>query len=397
MDKFWTTLRPLRKVGKLRGVIEIPTFSEPSGFPIGCLEVGYSTANTERVLAGNLISNANCTVECWLKIPYQKSGTTTRILEWLSGAAVTAWNMEVDGSGNLTVAATSTTPTTYTISTPVPIGEWFHVAWGWDTTDFMGTYILINGVYMIGAAIPAVDLRATAPMYLYLGSNNGSGSYPFSIAHLRYWTDSRTSTEISASMRRPIGINSTNLGAYWKFGEAVGSLTAVDSCADAYNFTSLQSNFVFNPLDGIELHLGVEFAAGEFAIDTSGRNFSFKYPIVKPYATVNFTPVIRWVDTDGTVHRYALWAATIDYTPVIPLYSGQVIPDGATLEIFNVDGEETVDLTGAIEVLTSILHVVTSPFDVTPTADATLAINTAIGAPFPLVFPFDFDTVLTFS
>jgi len=88
-----------------------------------------------------------------------------------------------------------------------------------------------------------------------------------------------------------------------------------------------------------------------------------------------------------------------DVNPIPVTYRGQRLPSTVTLEIWNIDGNTTVDLEDALEMLTSILHVVTSPLTTTRTSDLSteLSINTLLAEPFPLTpFPLTFATQQTY-
>jgi hypothetical protein len=109
--------------------------------------------------------------------------------------------------------------------------QWVHIAIVWDNMAFI-TYV--NGVARITTKMPANQPLATLAGLFYVGC------LPLNFAcfnglfdELRVWNVARTPEEILANYMKAVSPSSTGLVGYWKFDDAPGSKTAVDSVATA--------------------------------------------------------------------------------------------------------------------------------------------------------------------
>jgi hypothetical protein len=105
--------------------------------------------------------------------------------------------------------------------------QWVHVAIVWDNVA-LRTYV--NGVERITTMAPPNQPLATLAGLFYVGC------LPLNFAcfngifdELRVWNVARTSDEIMANYMKAVAPSSPGLVGYWKFDDAPGSLTAVDS------------------------------------------------------------------------------------------------------------------------------------------------------------------------
>jgi hypothetical protein len=345
-----------------------------------------------------LITTTAFTMECWIKVVFvlNGGGAGVNLIE-----TIITNNLLIDGDGKLAVYVTKGGVTfSATAASALPIGVWTHVA---ATYDGATLKLFIDGVQDVNTTAVASPLDAPISTLFILNYAIQSSVY---MNDVRIWNVARTQAQIVAGMNSPRevgGLIDVGLVGEWLMDEGTGTTSTNRIVANPCTVTMIDTSLIGWSTDtSWPWKLGASFIAGHFLIDTSGQHFSIKFPLHKPYRGVNFTPCISWIDEDDgvTVRRYKLWdGVTLDAAPTIPMYSGQVIPDGAYLEIWNVDGNATVDLTEVVEIQTSILHVVTDPTSTTATADATLpAVDTTLAAPFPLTpFPLEFNTQQTYN
>lgn len=403
---FWQTLRPIRKVGKLRGIIEIPTFTAACG-PANYSRQWFGSYydGTATAVAGVFPSIA-MTYEAWVKplsgiigpakaYIFRTSSVTDSVLVNADRTVRFALHTAASGTVQVTSAAN------------LSVDTWNHVACTWDGTTMQ---IYINGVLDANTGALAGTLNAApgAQYRLLDYFNGGGGQAAMKCNELRIWNVCRTQQQILAAMHGPRDISGNidvGLVGYWPLNEGVGNTITNRIAANAFVLTytsyGAPDATVWDLLDSYPYKLGASFFPIVFPIDTSGKSFSLKSPVRKPYIGVNFVPCIRWIDpTDGvTVKRYRLWDGPkeFDVSPYPPPYIGQKIPSLAYLEIWNFDGNSTVDLTSVVDLETSILHVVTAANATTQTADAVVTGNTKLGEAFPLTpFPLVFDDQQTF-
>jgi hypothetical protein len=386
MDQFWQTLRPIRKVGKLRGILTIPTFSQEITPNQTCLAASkISAANDLYAEGAGLGEVSTLTIEFQAKV----QSYYTCHLPSLWNILGTLASLRIESAGNiLNVYVINGSGGGTIFNIPRPYNEWFHCAVTYDATDGLKVYIdgeLVDSDFAGGGVI------TVAPRRLYM-SHPVDGSYPYEVAELRVWDVVRTADEIRYYHDKLINSGTSGLVSYWRFNEEVAETIAEDLAANGYDMT-LETGWAFFEDYPIGIKKGVSFVIGRFVIE-AGKTYSMNFPVRKPYPTVNFMPVIRWLDSEtDTIIRYRLWDLDgVDIAPIPPIYTGQAIPDGASLEIWNVDGNENVELTETFDIETSILNVVTSPETTTQTESATMtALDTSIFQDLPLPLPSDFD------
>lgn len=123
---------------------------------------------------------------------------------------------------------------------------------------------------------------------------------------------------------------------------------------------------------------------------TLDKNCAFRAPIKKPTSDCNFSLVFRKVNEDGTITRYYLWPMVSIFIPRATRYTGQQLGTSFTIEVWNVDGEQNVDLTSALTIYTQSRRVVTTVDYAQINADDTVVVNTDIYQQFPMTFPATF-------
>jgi len=372
--QFWQTLRPLRKVGKLRTSLEIPTFSINTGIPVGAvraLESFNPIINTSALLK----EDEEITVEFWMKldalvnVPFKQS----------HGGANPIWLFS--DAGTLTVQV-ETTLQVEAVTTVMPSGTWVHAA---VVFSFSGGFFRF---YLDGELAGEITGIANP---LDVGGGNLSTEIGIlaNITQLRIWNVARTQDEIQYYKDRLLAVNTANLLAYYYCNEGSG-LVLDDKTATGADMTVPANAVWTTDIDDLPMFgYGISYVVSEFAVGY--ENFSLRYPVASPVSP-NFLAVIRWLDSDGEVQRRRLWDHTmVDIAPVPVLYAGELLFNEPVFEIWAIDGYPTVDLTAAFEMLTSVMTVVTSALTTASTALATLTSNTNIYTDVPIVFPGTFD------
>jgi hypothetical protein len=128
--------------------------------------------------------------------------------------------------------------------------QWVHVAEVWNGTNLL-TYV--NGALKITTAgTGGTTMLATARSVVSIGCNpSNSACFAGLVDEFRVWNVARTATQIQANYNKPAAGNEAGLVAYWKFDDAVGSTTAVDSVTStghtAHNGTLKADTAAHNP------------------------------------------------------------------------------------------------------------------------------------------------------
>src|SRR4051812_9346803 len=393
MNQFWQSLRPLRRVGKLRGVIEVPAFSAECGIPkVSIYNSGNAAVDTNTSASFDLVNAL--TLEGWIKL-----NVSTSVTYLVQGESNLSYALGTNAAGYAEFSIYKSGNKVVTSNNRLPVNEWVHVAGSWDGTTMK---MYVNGVLQddtLAVASPA-DNRDGPSMSIAYSLSFGSANFN----EIRIWSVGRTGDQIRLAMFSPRNLNGATSGidvglvGYFKINEGSG-LSLINSIAlypTEFEFADITTTY-WDTTTAYPFKYGASFVAGRFSVACSGI-FSFKFSLAIPTTDTNFVPCISWQDTVNPliVHRYRLWKVLdgFDVNPVPDLYMGQPIPANFYIEIWNLDGDITVDLENAIDLVTSILHIVSSNLDVAVTSDAAVAIfDTTLAANFPLApFPLVFNS-----
>jgi hypothetical protein len=143
--------------------------------------------------------------------------------------------------------------------------------------------------------------------------------------------------------------------------------------------------------------MGGSFVAALFSV-TATEAFSLKFPVTPP-TNANFGMVVAYTDDNGDFQHRLLFSPEVGeltINPPIVDYAGEKLPTSFNIEIWNVDGNPTVDMSAALTLNTSVLTDPTSSVDQTKLALTTPTKSIDIYEPFPLAgFPLTFDNAAT--
>ncbi|MCY0154081.1 Ig-like domain-containing protein [Hoeflea alexandrii] len=103
-------------------------------------------------------------------------------------------------------------------STPLPRGEWVHVA---ATVDAGVSKLYVNGAHVATGTAPS-----SSGTGLGIGHNNNDTGWVGLIDEVRVWTVARTEAEIVAAKDIQLTGNEAGLEGYWTFNEGSGGTTA---------------------------------------------------------------------------------------------------------------------------------------------------------------------------
>lgn len=188
--------------------------------------------------------------------------------------------------------------------------------------------------------------------------------------------------------RGNVGVYGSGLTAYWKlrsnFADSLGNAPDLETTDPLASFTTDE----YAPIK-----FGASFvvAQAEFSL---GTKCSLRFPNTPPEGTTGLF-IVRWTDEDGEVQRRKLWS--LDGVDVdADDYRGEAVTDDFVLELWNVDGNDTVILPEDIVFRISKTTNPTTSYDTTAQAAAEVTVNSELAAPFPLVFPIVFDTQQTY-
>lgn len=419
--QFWQTLRPIRRVGKSRGIIEVPAFTADCGPGAACFnfmgQENQGIASTYTLTMPNSV-----TLKLAIK-PFNVDSTNDdlglEILAIRTGAADDSVLVYLNIAGKLTVKFTTynggpgQVQTVESVDGAVTFFEWNVIDIVYDAAEELAA-IWVNGTCVCFTNDVEFGLNPVPDLPLVgaqLAWDNATDWPSFYCGLLAIWDKGDLSTfkDATTLAERNISNNwnwfpavstdgDADIIAHWQFDEGTGTTIAdIISGADFTVTPDPDGPHDWVTDDYVPLYYGASFIVGRFAIATSSP-FSFKFPNTAP-EDCDFGLVVSWLDDDNNRISYYLFLPEegISVSPELVKYTGQKIPaSGAYLEVWNIDGNRTVTLAAAYELLTSILHNATSYTSATETTDATLTIDTTLAENYPLQFPLTFNTQQTY-
>jgi len=368
---FWQTFRQALRVNKLNKFITLPAFSErafrhkDSLYVTPTDPVGYALITTTY--------ETEFSFEFWAKTTQPNTPNEVSFLD-ISQAAPFDLQMKFVGGNFVLDFLYSLDNFSLTLSKSPGWNTWNHFAvtitFKTGVPDGLLT-VYLNGENIGTNAILSAAMPGSDTVYIFPFSIGGAAlDFYGHLAEVRFWNKVLTQDEILFIKDKPIGATVyTNLIFYFPENDA----------SVASNFT----DFTYEVSSGPPLIYGGSFIVLEFPVVNDTSKFSFKYPIKKPTVDCNFCLCIRWLDADGVLQRYKFWTVGEDINPDPPIYEGQPIGTDAVIEIWNIDGNETVDLASAMTLYVSLTSNAQSSADRTNVALETLTENPTIWAAFP--------------
>lgn len=388
---FWQTLRAGREVGRLKQSITLPAASYTCFRNLACLEYGVADANNNFSTFGEVINTA-FTFECWTK-PLTTPASKQTILKF--GDATPEFELSITGNTITATVYKGAVATNLTYSGLSLAFNWIHIAVTYNNVTFS---LYINGLLMTSVALAGpVD---TAANFFHVAQSAAlTNLYIGRIAEIRVWNVARAAEDILQyfHQQRNAGLGDVSgLIHYFKCNGV--SLISGDE-ADQINPGSITINASagkFIEGDWPPLLYGASFIVAETEI-TLDVPISFQFPVIQPDGCTGQLAV-RWIDSDGVVQRRTFWSlAGVDVNPVPAIYNGEPVETPFTLEWWNIDGVDTVDILSDLILYVSDTTTAQNSYDHTNIVAATPSMNTNLGEPYPLVYPLGFDQAQSYS
>jgi hypothetical protein len=285
-------------------------------------------------------------------------------------------------------------------TTKISRGLWNHIAFAFDAVTKI-TKVYLNGV-LEATSIPGIGVPSTCDQGLLFGDST-FGIFGH-LSEVRYWNTVRTPEQISNSYNRRRSIYfdvEPNLICYWpctqlndtntQLLDIVGAQNAsLYDSAGALDQTNLPDLLRTNKYPPLIQGASFPVARADITLESA---FSFKHPQSLPNFTTS-SMVVTWVDDTGNVQRRYLWKADgVNFGPiVIPEYNGERISASFSLEVWNIDGEDFVEL---FENKSLRLSITTEPVTVLDTTAVSAGSYPLTNSIFSPVFPVDFPLTFT--
>ena len=410
---YWQTYRPAVKIGKTNKTITIPSFSVPCGKPKGCLEFktkssyhffSVTSDPTERIKLKDKFF-----VEAWIK-PKTLLLDRDRIILAFYNADYTTPAIKLFLRGSIVSGVVYKGLDSFTISSDVSIDadSWSHIGFKFDGANIS---LYVNGELASGNLAVTPQLNYAKTLAIGAIKNDDLEHFIGLIGDIRVWSIPPSDEEILFMFdkhRNPnpnLALDET-LTIYFDFrflDTSYSNLTfwnqrsrldlGAGITGEILQKAGIDNSSVFVDDESAPIGLGGSFIVAEFPC-TLTQNIALKYPIKPPGGSknCNFLLAVRWTDEDGVLQRRKLWdLLDDDIAPDYALYQGETIGNEFTFEIWNIDGESTVDLESDLVLITSLLHNIEYSKDTTIVSLGTLIEDSSIYAAFPWDFEQTFD------
>jgi hypothetical protein len=397
----WQKWREVTPAEKLRKTLTIPSFS----FPCGRL---WKAITSTKVLGDRAESSGvndeltdAFTLELWCKI-FFNADNTSRVLyaRRMLTDAEDQIRIYLTGSRIRIAVRKSAGFTVLTLDTRLNFGSWQHLAFTYDGTTVKG---YVNGIEQATTAAVASPIDTDGVGFY---SDNFFSSYDLSevligsIDEIRIWSITRTAAEISFKYNKPMAPDETGLSSYYTLDDLVlvgANYRAIEKTADTITLTFRASDFQIETTNIAPIIYGASKIVAQSEVILI-KKVSFNFPVIAPEDN-NFSLAVRWVDDDGVVQRRWLFTSSgLDYAPEVIDYNGERLPLTFVLEIWNNDGESTVDLDDDFVMQISDTTYPTRADDRTnvPAAEA-LTLDSTLAEIYPLTdYPLEFNSAKTY-
>lgn len=412
LNQFWQRSDKSVVVDKIKKTLTIPSFGSLScGKEHGSLFYGWDAFSTTFATFNKTSLTAitsTLTAEIWFK-PLRFGGIAggpSTILEANNGGdslyIIELFDFPADPTSDscIRVKVQNSGTTVYTFLSAVNTVEWEQwqcISFTFDSTANR-LKVYLNGI-LLGSTVTTGTISGSGVRNHSIGGVNGGVSYVGYIGDVRIWNQVLTSEEVLQRYNKPRGIDGIIdplLKAYFRFTELVG-LTLTSALGNAI-VAPISSSVTWSTTEKAPIIFGASFIVASYHV-TLDQDFSFRFPVSKPTTDCNFELHCSWTDRHGTFQRRKFWAVSgVDIAPEVAIYAGERIESAFTLEIFNIDGNATVNLTTDIVLNISSKTLPITSKDVTPiSAGSVGTIDRTLAEPFPLSsFPLEFGSQQTY-
>lgn len=408
---YWQTYRKAPIIDKLNNTIKLPAFSAICGNTNQSLELGgYTGISAFWTIPMNIVFTNGFAFEVYLNIVKLNTALTGDLFEIYIDAN-NFFKLEINyGTGTLTATYKAAGLANVVLSYPdFPFNSWTRVSFSWTPTSGL-LELWINSVLV--ATGTRVNSFGVAVCYLYMSATDSGGS-TIGPGFNGYLTEIRL-------FNLPLTQDLINRTTYFKqVNSLIDGLVGYWRASNFSAFSGTLYNIAF-PVIGLDydlfgiggpddlileteeypyLYLGSSYIVATFPVSGLGSKTSIiSYP-AKPSVGCNFCLAVSWTDPDTDVfYRRKFWTVGENIQPDPALYAGEVLPEeGFTLEIWNIDGNETCDLTSDLLINMGLMTVPTTSVDVTQPSLGTQTIDKSIFSTFPLAANISFTSLTQFS
>ncbi len=392
----WNIIRPIEVTKAINQSLVLTAFGsiEDSLFTEKCLFFSSATVDTGLDTNTDISSCKSAfTVEAWIKIITDNSSSRT-ILAWGDIAlAFDIIKLSVEANKLKCSVRKATVTTSVTSALSIPDGEWCHVCATYDGTTVK---LYINGVEDANTLAVAANLDTfsiTQGMQVGQSLSVTPSTFRGYIDECIWRNAALTATQVVEQYTHPKNQDPTSsvqseILSYYTWNDAGPLYHNKKHATNTINLSS-SGDIEIVTTAGAPLIFGASVIKTLYEV-TIDVVCAIVFPIDIPEDT-NFGVFVSWLDGNEVLQRRKLYDPGCDINLPPEAYRGETLPVNFTIEIWNIDGEPSVDMEDDLTIQLSILEQPTTQYDHTGTETA-ISDNQDIYEPFPLTgFPLLFD------
>jgi hypothetical protein len=390
---FWLNKRPVIETRKINKKLIIPAFSYNSFWARRSLEATASiTASCGFAL--NRDMSSDFTLDFWFKT-FSADNSSKSILR--NHALVSDFEqlfIRLENKSLYIDVQKDASVDTLKSDDNIAINEWVHITVTYDGSTIK---LYVNGKKQATEHIVASPLDQDGTgNYALIGALDNSSLNPFTGLYgpIRAWNFAADQFQVTRLFKGPSFVTETGLLMYYPFRQLTNTGIVIRATNEVTGIAgviaSANTGYSVETSDLAPQSLGSSYAVARSVI-------SLDYPVsllfpAKPPADHNFGLIVSWEDSEGNIQRRSVFSVDgLINRPAFSPYRGEKLPIPFELEIWNIDGNPTVNLaedytlyiSKTTHPLTNIDH--ESQLEVSTILDNTLAESYALTT-FPLVF-----------
>jgi hypothetical protein len=396
-QKFWHETIPVTVLDKLRNTLTLPAFCVRCGIDNGSVFCNTRTATPAMAFEGyagaNQYLNLAFTFECWFKTSsFFKNRFGILIANKDNGGGIISALGMQDGKFKVQILDASAILHEMVSSVYYNTNKWTHVAVAFDGNTIRLFQDGVMDTFTLSISAPTLPGASETA----IGGSGTSSKFNGHIAEVRMWNIAMSESQIQYNKNRRKGKN-LNLMRYYRLNEhdtAMFDYVNPSIPGNTFPFQSFTfSSYEQDSEDFPPLILGGSFVAAKCLVSGLDTKVSLKYPVKKP-SGANFMLCVAWLENedDLLMQRRRLW--DIDGVSIYPekpvRYRGEVLPENFRFEIWNVDGNENVQLQEDLVIKLSHVTLPQNQRDTTEINRETLDVDYTTFSLFRMLFPIQF-------
>lgn len=385
---FWNTKRLAPRVDKIKKSLTIPAGDYDCCFTRASV-YNPTTVSALRLQSNITLSATQLTIDYWAKYSITPLGINVDAFSLIDSSGVASIRMNLRSSTTVMTIVTSLGTYTFTVLRSFYY-EWHRFTVTFSVTDnelrLYVDEVLMGAVTTTGNLINN-DFAFNLGQAAFLGQAIGF------VNELALYATRKTQEAIIQikSFKANIGAYGTNLQGYWKLNNFAAGI----SSPSVGSIDIISASATLDTTEYAPVKFGSSFVVAQHNV-TLTHKCSLRFPETPPDETTGML-VVRWVDDNEVTQRRKLWDLDgVDIGPPPATYNGEPIAETFSIELWNIDGQETCVIPEEIVLRISKTTDPTNSHDDTSVSAAVITADSTLAEAFSLTLPATFNSQQTY-